>query len=846
MSDCFACSSPLEVQSRATGLCTNPQCPGGRSFYLCGHCRQLSFSTSRSACLNSNCATFGLKRDQCPDCKLISLVDKGPYRFCLNRRCPSNDKHLEQCPTCHNQSLLPLRDGNALCLKSDCPDLLTPRNRPGAATRLGAGEHQIVIETPADQAAAGRSPVAAAAPMASEQTMDGPAMTGAADAVPVSPAPAPTKSDEADPWAVDEWAVSDPGGQTVVVDPAQALDDPEATAIEATEVVHLDEDTRSLADRSTSVTPPEGRLPVVPGPPSANPPPTPPRPPPLLDPAGLHGHAVTAVGTPPVASAEAESASGPVVDSNPVAEEAAIEPAPGEGVGRPPGNLSEIELAYEFVRQTFIENEEEAISPLILVFGLAGCGKSTYLTMLGDMLVNGAAKYHFPYPDVTVRSIHVDQLVDERWGDTIRDGDREILTRRIRDLTFDFAAHHYQEYLMNGAWVPTTGRETGDGGGGIAHSYFLVAEILHKGETFGRIITMETSGEDYLEILQKLSSLQEHQEPESPLHRILLRLINAATGMIVLLDPESMDNDLHYHQLYRVFKEETEGRAAHALARLVDERLQKELSLAQAGEEAVDVQTALAREQLAEEEQERFKQHWLDFGSTLQLLADDLEAMERSHRGVAELLRKHRSLLDELETLLRAILPAFVDNAQRQFSQHGRTVANFLRYYEGMVAAFREEQVFKKAVHQRLAMVEQRDRRTQEMIDRVLLDRSITETFHEALLRRWEGQATATTMQRLRFLALVVTKSDRHPIVYPPSDYPTFKLPTCKIHMDTLAAQLALLGGHLRCYNATATGYSVQRGARFFPGPGNSFTPVNIVEPLFDMLVAEAEIEGLG
>ena len=39
----------------------------------------------------------------------------------------------------------------------------------------------------------------------------------------------------------------------------------------------------------------------------------------------------------------------------------------------------------------------------------------------------------------------------------------------------------------------------------------------------------------------------------------------------------------------------------------------------------------------------------------------------------------------------------------------------------------------------------------------------------------------------------------------------------------------------------TAIGYSMQRGDQYCPGPGNSLTPVNIIEPIFDMLLAEVD-----
>ena len=44
------------------------------------------------------------------------------------------------------------------------------------------------------------------------------------------------------------------------------------------------------------------------------------------------------------------------------------------------------------------------------------------------------------------------------------------------------------------------------------------------------------------------------------------------------------------------------------------------------------------------------------------------------------------------------------------------------------------------------------------------------------------------------------------------------------------------LSGSIRYYNASATGYSLLRDTLYVPGPENTFTPINIVEPFFDML----------
>jgi hypothetical protein len=496
---------------------------------------------------------------------------------------------------------------------------------------------------------------------------------------------------------------------------------------------------------------------------------------------------------------------------------------------------AEIERAFAFVQDAILCGAGGMPAPVFLVFGLAGSGKSTYLTMLGEILSQGEGKYHFPCPGVTVRSLRLDELIDQhRPG--IDPSERAMLQRRIRDLTYDFAERHHRDYLANGAWVPATVRETGSAG--EAHSFFLVTELVRNNAPFGRIVTIETSGEDYAAVLARMGSVRDPADLPSPLHRVLHRLLDAATGIILLLDPAAADNDQVYTAFLRVLEESVEGRAAHALAAAVDHRLSE--AAAQAQPEVASIDDALAREGAAEAARAREQVERTAFGARLQSFNDELAAAPRTIEGMSALAMRWRPLLAELELLIGRIDPAFQARSAENFRIHGRTAANYLLYYEGVLGLLRQEDAFAAAVRQRIELEDARSRDTAAVIARICQERGLREPLHEAFLARWRDRDPGRRLARLRYLAAVVTKADRHPIVYPPSDYPKFKLPASHAHLERLQTWLTLAGGHLRCYNATAIGYAVPRGGRYQPGPGNSFTPVNIVEPVLDMLAPEA------
>jgi hypothetical protein len=706
---------------------------------------------------------------------------------CTNPNCRTHGMVRGSCPDCHNLSLIQV-DGAEFCLNrncsantdkvQDCPTCKTP-------SLLKTPQWQVCVKSTC------------------------PTLLHVRRALPLASA-------EDDPWGLTA-EVDAPAASPAVAVPAPApVPVPAARIVTPRPVPSI---VRTPVPAAPSAPAPQPRIPT-----------------PAPEPARV-------VATPPPlvrvsAPAPAPAPTAPVPEPTPAAP-APTAPAsePAAPPARPVVKLdaaSDIERAYEFLQQTLLAAQGEALAPVFLIFGLAGSGKSTYLTMLGEMLASGAGKYHFPYPGVGVRSLQLDRIIDQHAPD-LADAQRQALHRRIRDLTYGYAAETYTRYLANGAWCPATVRESGHAG--AAHSFFLVTEIVRNDATIGRVVTIETSGEDFQEVLRLLGSVRNVADLTSPLHRVLFRLVDSAAGIVVLLDPEAADNDVQYAGFLRIIKDEVEGRAAQALAALVDRRLETEAQTPE-GRALGDTIERERREQ-ARREQEQIERQRL--GDQFAVLDTEIRATARSHEGVAALAARHQDLLDELDLMIGRIDPDYARRSDELFRQHGRTAVNHLNHYDGILRLLREPARFAAAVAMRVDLAARRTKGREATIARISADLALPEPLHEALIDRWAGRPAGRRLQNLRHLALVVTKADRHPIIYPPTDYPRFKLPACHGHLTTLTGYLAVVGGGLRCYNATAIGYAVQRGASWQPGPGNSFTPVNIVEPLFDMLLAERE-----
>ena len=145
----------------------------------------------------------------------------------------------------------------------------------------------------------------------------------------------------------------------------------------------------------------------------------------------------------------------------------------------------------------------------------------------------------------------------------------------------------------------------------------------------------------------------------------------------------------------------------------------------------------------------------------LSQLDTDLEATENSHRGVAELVTKHQSFLDELETLLKSVHPEFIDNRDRLFQEKGKTVENYLHYYRGLIQTLKNQQTFRYALNLRLELEEKKNQSVDTVLQRIGKNRGLSDSYYEALLLRWRNQPISNLFQRLKHISLIVTKADR-------------------------------------------------------------------------------------
>jgi hypothetical protein len=76
-----------------------------------------------------------------------------------------------------------------------------------------------------------------------------------------------------------------------------------------------------------------------------------------------------------------------------------------------------------------------------------------------------------------------------------------------------------------------------------------------------------------------------------------------------------------------------------------------------------------------------------------------------------------------------------------------------------------------------------------------------------------------------------------YPVVSPAYRYPDHRMPKCRPAISALDASLKLCGGGIRFYNTSATGFSILKDTQYYPGKENTLTPINVAEPIFDMIM---------
>ncbi|RME04163.1 MAG: hypothetical protein D6805_04050 [Planctomycetota bacterium] len=499
--------------------------------------------------------------------------------------------------------------------------------------------------------------------------------------------------------------------------------------------------------------------------------------------------------------------------------------------------------AFDFVRNHILNGPQAA--PLYLIIGLAGAGKTTYLTMLGDILLCKDTKYHYPYRGVEVRWIEVEKLIEKNLDLDESDVSKRYigyLKERIQDLVYHFAQNHYQKYIGRMQWSEATARE--EEGKSEISTYFLLTELTRYGKVISRIITIETSGEDFQEVIESITQKPPEREGANPLHYVLYELLNLAEGFLILLDPANEENnDKVYQKLFLVLKECLEPRAISTLYREVIKRLDYRKKMAETPD---SIRKGFLYKKLSEQEREQ-KQR--EVGGIRRKLEEDLSRFQLliSQTQGEVLLGEEAEFLQKLEDeVLEDLFPNILANARKNlYDKLAQTSAEghlslYIKYYEGLLnfcvshietiaQNFYEKSVDLQARFSEAAF--------QDMAERIIRERGLDGDFKIDLVASefWDSPQHYR-FAHLKNIAIAITKTDMYPIIYPPEKYAMKKMPRSWMHLRAIENYLKLCGGGVKYYNSSATGYSILRDTLYYPGKENTLTPINIIEPIFDLL----------
>jgi energy-coupling factor transporter ATP-binding protein EcfA2 len=496
---------------------------------------------------------------------------------------------------------------------------------------------------------------------------------------------------------------------------------------------------------------------------------------------------------------------------------------------------------FEFVREHVLKSETGEFYPIYLLIGLSGAGKTTHLTMLGNILQYREMKYYFPHQGIDIRPVKIANIFDRKYQNA--QGEQAVefrkqLEDRVLDLVYDFSQGLFRSTLAKGLWPEPTPRN-------VDSTYFLISDVTKDQRIIARLVTFETSGEDFEDAIHAITKLRGPEEAANSLQRIILELMNYAEGFIILIDPANeTNNDNIFSNLFLELRLALEPRALNSLYRSVKELLvnpEEELKKIEAGGGAPDLKAVLAAQ--AEEREARSVRE-RGIINTKRVLLDKLTTVKHKieTQGVSVILNDREGFIEELDGLMMKLNPN-AKRAKELVKEQGFKESQIQSYYIGLIrhcvehvdklaVKYYDEQL-KKAVS---SDASKDPRRIEGAMRLVFEKKGLDPNLRLAPDMSLADDRQVYKFHKLRDIAIVITKSDMYPIVYPPEDYPKFKLPGCKQSIDHIENYLKLIGGHINYYNASTVGYSVLKDTRYYPGAENTFTPINIIEPIFDML----------
>ena len=815
---CYACGAPLGPLNQGERACTNPGCEGKR-FRPCGYCKassQALFDDSVE-CFNKECAAHTLRLFVCPDCNFPSLItqDDG-LSVCIHRNCGSNSAYVQQCEFCGNNSFL-RREGLDACTAGRCDhhfktmrrcffcERWTFDQKEGSCQNKECGKHgQWFTECVAcDQ-------------LTYDMDAGGCVNQGcpSLDATAVEP----PESEFSECPACHQQTYLAASNNCVAA--ACRLNQEEMTL-------------PPMPVRTGIPAPPppvsDAELPP-PGPPTETPTPTE-APPPSVTPASL----VPTPAPPPASVTPAPFRPPP----KPMAPEPAAfrPPNPSPTPDLASGEKLGIREAYEVVRQGLFAAGAGESSPLLLVMGTAGAGKTAFLSTLGKILQERDASYAFPYKGVEAEPIDYQRLVDLLSSEQKPQGDERLrmmgaLKDRIGDLVHTFAGQVFDGFISNGIWCGYTEHDFGQ---------FLVASITRKRQPVASIITLETSGENFAQLLEHINDLDQLALGSSPIVSVMSDMLRQAQGLVILMDPSpEADNDRTYSPFFANLARNLNHRAHMQLDAELKERL------AEAG---VDGKALTDNKALADSAQKG------GLGRDVESALNELRFLiEQLETFGALALEEHRDRFHKVLDAVDKTRPGTKDDLQRFIDENDRHPAKQVEGWSALLIDVRPKKKYATeaegdAGRKRfrtfaetllsLGMPDGINRRVtwnELLARRICFARGVPDSTADDFNLELGPTGSGDQFPNLRDIGLVFSKADMHPVAYPPEKYPELKLPASCRSLERARSYLEFLGGKVRFYNSSVLGYSYFANGQFSPGIGASLTPVNVIEPIFDML----------
>lgn len=479
--------------------------------------------------------------------------------------------------------------------------------------------------------------------------------------------------------------------------------------------------------------------------------------------------------------------------------------------------------AFRYLQRTVLKPDGTKRSPLYLVVGLSGVGKTCYLTLLGQVLQGRS--FYTPRPDIAPQMVQIESRY------------RPFL----RDLVFNYSNPRWQEYISQGNWPPPDIPDQ-------SH-HFLVTELLKEGGDLAKLVTLEISGEVYQSLLYEIPRIYQdpaHVDELGETQRIIWDMMQMAEGMTILLDitmglglHDERDSSRVYFDLFQAlaqWKEAVVRRILHdQYARFLKRDKSKDpLAIQFIINQMQQTAAPVSFEQFATEMSEKAK-------PCLQTLKD---------YGVLAVFQRHLRAFNELRTFYVTVRPE--DRAMTRLMEllgqidtlknPSQALGAFQVFVSTFFEQFSDNDFLAKAYERLTAEV------SAPTLDQwQIFLRYISWYYNldeEGALQLLDDKNLATggdkngkrPFRDLRQLAIVFTKTDKHHAVYPASNFPRVVAPEWTRILGRLSNYLTLSNGYLKYYNASVTGYSVRKDANFQIGRRGTLTPINIAEPILDML----------